>query len=142
MIGALFLATIFGFLIGRIVHIKRSMEMAPTIQVVDDVRPKQAVVVLEGIRDGKIVGSLEGDVRLWIGENEVLANTGGTISVDPGPLIVNEMSVLVPQGMQFVASKRGKKYYPVLVAAGQSITPENRIYFESAEKAEAMGYIQ
>jgi len=116
--------------------------MAPTIQVVDDVRPKQAVVVLEGIRDGKIVGSLEGDVRLWIGENEVLANTGGTISVDPGPLIVNEMSVLVPQGMQFVASKRGKKYYPVLVAAGQSITPENRIYFESAEKAEAMGYIQ
>jgi hypothetical protein len=40
----------------------------------------------------------------------------------------------------FVASNRGKKYYPANCSAGKSIKEENRIYFETKEEAERKGY--
>jgi hypothetical protein len=40
----------------------------------------------------------------------------------------------------FYASKRGKKYYSADCSAGNTIKPENRIYFDTAEKAESAGY--
>ncbi len=40
----------------------------------------------------------------------------------------------------FFASKRGKKYYSLECSSGKTIKPENRIYFETAEKAEQSGY--
>ncbi|MFM7089006.1 MAG: hypothetical protein ACKOW9_05785 [Candidatus Paceibacterota bacterium] len=40
----------------------------------------------------------------------------------------------------FFASKRGKKYYSLDCSAGKTIKLENRVYFDSAEKAERAGY--
>ncbi|MBP6866588.1 MAG: hypothetical protein KBC12_03555 [Candidatus Pacebacteria bacterium] len=40
----------------------------------------------------------------------------------------------------FYASSRGKKYYSADCSAGNTIKPENRIYFETAERAESAGY--
>ncbi len=141
MVGALLLASILGFLIGRTLGLSHAFSPIP-MEVVEDLRPKEAVIILEGLRDGKIVGSVEGDVRLWIGDEQVLPDEEGKIAEKPGVLLVNEVSVLVPEGMQFVASKRGKKYYPVLAKSGENITPGNRIYFEDAKSAERAGYHQ
>ena len=41
---------------------------------------------------------------------------------------------------EFVASKRGKKYYPTNCSAAKNIKGENRINFESSQKAEEAGY--
>lgn len=40
----------------------------------------------------------------------------------------------------FYASSRGKKYYSADCSAGSSIKPENKIYFDTKEKAESAGY--
>lgn len=40
----------------------------------------------------------------------------------------------------FYASSRGQKYYSADCSAGNNIKPENRIYFDTAEKAESAGY--
>lgn len=40
---------------------------------------------------------------------------------------------------QYVASKSGKKYYPVGCSGINRIKEENRIYFDSKEEAEASG---
>lgn|SRR5574343_616029 len=40
----------------------------------------------------------------------------------------------------YLASKRGKKYYPVDCPAAQNIKPENRLYFNTAAEAENRGY--
>lgn len=40
----------------------------------------------------------------------------------------------------FFASKRGKKYYPIGCSAGKSIKQNNKIFFDSKEKAEKAGY--
>ena len=40
----------------------------------------------------------------------------------------------------FVASSRGKYYYPVECSLANSLKEENKIYFKSREEAEANGY--
>lgn len=41
---------------------------------------------------------------------------------------------------QFVASVRGTVYYPVGCRAAQKLAPANRVYFQTAEQAQAAGY--
>lgn len=45
-----------------------------------------------------------------------------------------------PQGKNFFASSRGKKYYSPGCSAGKTIKQENRIYFATEEEAEKAGY--
>jgi len=137
--GALLLAGILGYLVGRNAALHITLSPMPT-EVIDDARPKESVVIFEGVRDGKVFGSIRGDARVWIGETQVMPDGEGLFAEEPGPLLVNEISVLVPEGMKFVASKRGKKYYSVLTNGGQKIVPENRVYFPDASAAEAAGY--
>jgi hypothetical protein len=42
----------------------------------------------------------------------------------------------------FVASSRGKYYYPVDCSLAQNLSEKNKIYFQSKEEAESRGYIQ
>jgi hypothetical protein len=41
----------------------------------------------------------------------------------------------------YVASSRGKYYYPIDCSLANSLKEENRIYFKSREEAESRGYI-
>ena len=41
---------------------------------------------------------------------------------------------------EYVASNRGKMYYPTDCSAGDSLKPENKIYFKTSTEAEAAGY--
>ena len=45
-------------------------------------------------------------------------------------------------GSNFVASINGKAYYPKECKAANVIKEENRIWFESAQKAEEEGYVR
>lgn len=137
--GLMLLMLLLGYLIGRTVsgHVAH----VPETVLREDGRAAVPVVILEGVRDGNVVGKMQGDVRLWIGASQVVPNAEGGFAVDPGPLLVNDISVLVPEGMEFVASRRGKKYYGVRSAEGQAIVPENRMYFRSAEEAQTAGFM-
>ena len=46
-----------------------------------------------------------------------------------------------PTGL-FVASKKGKKYYPINCSAGSSLKEDNKIFFQTEAEAEAAGYTQ
>ncbi len=46
----------------------------------------------------------------------------------------------IPEGMMFVASKDGKKFYAVETAAGKKIKAEKRVYFATEAEAEEAGY--
>jgi small subunit ribosomal protein S1 len=52
----------------------------------------------------------------------------------------SEEEVEAPEGMQFVASKDGKKYYAVDSAAGKKIKADKRVYFATEAEAEEAGY--
>lgn len=101
-----------------------------------------AAVTLEGFRDGVLRGRSEGPVRLFAGEDAVDVSRDGTFALDHPGFHVNEVTVPVPAGMAFVASRQGKKYYAVTSAAGARIAPKNRVYFPDAASAEAAGFVR
>lgn len=99
-----------------------------------------AAVTLEGFRDGLLRGHAAGPVRLFVGQSPVAIEPDGSFSLDHPGFHVHEVTVHVPAGMAFVASKNGKKYHSVTSAAGERIVPANRVYFKDAASAEAAGF--
>lgn len=85
-------------------------------------------------------GSIIGSARVFIGDEYFVQS--GVFVMDASSLFTNEILLVVPDGAEFVASKRGKKYYPVFSSAGENISPQNRIYFSSEAEAEKSGYVR
>ena len=74
---------------------------------------------------------------------------GGKIINRP-PLIIDKELIINPEeittqvsqgGHQFVASSRGKYYYPIDCSLAENLSETNKIFFSSKEEAESRGYI-
>ncbi len=62
-------------------------------------------------------------------------------AVKQGTVQSGSSSASVGQGSgSFVASKQGKKYFPVDCGTAKSIKEENKVFFGSESEAEAAGY--
>lgn len=99
-----------------------------------------AAVTLDGFRDGALRGHAQ-NVRLFARDQAVEIAPDGAFAIVHPAFRVEEVSVEVPKGMMFVASKKGKKYYPVTSAGGERIVPENRVYFPNETAARAAGFV-
>lgn len=114
---------------------------APPISIITDVDPPSIPVVsIEGIRNAALIGSIIGNVRLFAQGTLVTPTASGSFSLTNKKLLTNIVETHIPVGMQFVASKKGKKYYSVTSASAGNLSLANRIYFPSAEAAEKAGY--
>lgn len=120
----------------------QGMDQIEPIRLVSDTRPLVPTVVVEGIRNGRLVGIVRGEARLILGDTVIIPNGSGAFGVPATELLVNQVAVSVPVGMRFVASRRGKYYYLVTSSAGARLTPENRVYFPDEASAEAAGYVE
>ncbi|MDO8648670.1 MAG: hypothetical protein Q7R81_02705 [Candidatus Peregrinibacteria bacterium] len=129
-----------GILIGRLSMWVRMPSDIPTT-VRPDVRETVPVVEIYGVRNGKVTGTAKGAVRLFLGEDLVIPDGSGAFAVVAPELLRNEVTVQVPAGMQFVASKKGKYFYRVDTAAGERIVPANRVYFPDSAAAERAGFL-
>lgn len=67
-------------------------------------------------------------------------NTGQNVGNEAVKGDKSETTAPVPQTGSFVASKKGKKYYPINCTGAKSLSESNRIYFKNAAEAEAKGY--
>ncbi len=132
------LALLLGVLLGRILCIT-SLPIPPTI-LRKDIRPLVPVIHITGAEDGHITGVTHGGVRVLIGETVVIPNGSGAFRVPAGNILKHLTTPSLPSGMRFVASKKGKKYYPANSRSGQNLAPANRRYFTTAQEAEVAGY--
>jgi hypothetical protein len=126
-------------MIGRITTVTISISDTP-ITIKEDARPRIPVVAIDGIVDGYLRGNTSGHVRLFIGEELVITDGSGTFAVPPDLFLEHIVTVDIPEGMNFVASRRGKKYYPLSSSQAKRLIPENRLYFKTAEEAQKAGY--
>ena len=115
----------------------RSDHVAFTI---GDVSQRVPTVVIESAPAGVFRGSIIGSGRLLLGNNTVTVDGSRHFTGVMAGSLPREVTVMVPEGMQFVASKSGKKYYPVTSAMGDRILPQNRVYFHDVHAAEVAGY--
>lgn len=138
VVSATLIMVYCSFITGRIVE-RYSRDASGSFIVAPDQRPLVATVILDGVRDGNLEGRMHGEPRFFVGEEMVIAQSG-SFSVPVGSFFVNTVSVVVPEGMAFVASKRGTKYHRVDSAAGSDIAPENRLYFRTESEAVSAGF--
>lgn len=136
-------AIMLSFLVGALggsIAMLRARIHADVPMTVADTPSDKASVVLEGFRDGALRGRAAGTVRLFAQEEAVAIDARGSFAIVHPAFRIEEVTVPVPPGMRFVASKRGSKYYAVDSAGGSNIVPENRVYFPDAASAEAAGF--
>lgn len=133
--AAFLLSVSSGFLTGRVLAVP-----SPTLQQQPDTRDRIPVVTLEGVQNGLLHGTITGNARLHMAKSVVVQS--GAFAIDASAVLRNEVLVTVPIWATYVASKRGKKYYSVLSAAGERIVPANRVYFSSEAEAQNAGYVQ
>jgi hypothetical protein len=112
----------------------------PELRIISDTRPLVPTVILRGIENGELVGEMKGDVRLFLGDRQVIAGGSGAFRIPAGIFQTDIRTIVVPTGMRFVASKKGKRYYSVDAAQARTLAPKNRVYFRTAEEAKAAGY--
>ncbi|MBI3331875.1 hypothetical protein HYZ99_02845 [Candidatus Peregrinibacteria bacterium] len=137
-VGVLGLILIVGYLAGRVATPYLAVSPVP-VTAISHEETAVPVVRFDRIINGELLGSIRGEARVFLGE-ELLGVGSGSFRVSAKQLLENIVTVSVPPGMQFVASKRGTYYYPVSSSEGNAIVPENRIYFSDASAAEARGY--
>jgi hypothetical protein len=104
--------------------------------------PLAPTVRIDGVANGEVHGAVLGGARFFLGGRAVPVDQSGAFRVPATPLLTNVVSVSVPEGMRFVASRRGRKYYPVESSDAANLSPLNRIYFRTAEEAEDAGYVR
>jgi hypothetical protein len=138
-LGAILLALVCGYLLGRLITERRSLVSAP-MQMRDLSRPLVPTVHLDGVYNGQLKGTMLGEARLFLEDHQVVPDQSGAFLVPAGSLLTNKIEITVPSEMRFVASRRGQKYYPVESASASNLAPANRIYFRTAEEAEGAGY--
>lgn len=138
-IGALLLACVFGYLAGRVVTCRLDLPQT-SMTLTDDMRPPVPTVRIDGVRNGYLEGVIIGEGRLVFGGHPIVTDGSGAFRVPANPILTNAITVTVPEGMRFVASKNGSKYYAVGSSGGAQIAPINRVYFRTAAEAEAAGY--
>lgn len=137
--AVLLLCCLFGYLSGRIVDIQLAQ---PATTLVPDATNPVAVVQVLGIQNGELFGSIKGDVRFFLADTQVVTHgSGDTFRMSADVFLENNVTIVVPDGMYFVASRNGKKYYAVDSSGGERIVPKNRVYFPTAAAAEAAGFL-
>jgi hypothetical protein len=139
LLGALLLALLCGYLLGRLVTLKVSLPAAP-IAVRDLSRPLVPTVRIDGVSGGNVEGVIVGGARLVIGEEIIVPDGSGAFRVPAAQFCTRLVTVAAPEGTRFVASKRGKKYYLVDSPQAAGLSPGNLVFFKTAEEAEAKGY--
>ena len=130
-----------GYLLGTFVlRVEEAVSPAPITSHHRDIHRRAPIVHIEEIHNGTIVGIVGTGARLVIGETVIVPLPNRRFAIDASPFLVNIVDMPVPAGMLYVASSRGKNYYPVDSSAGQNLSPANRIYFKSGADAERAGY--
>lgn len=108
--------------------------------VVPDTRSLVPTVLLHRMENGELVGEMLGSVRMFLGDDQIIPNGSGAFRVPAGILKNDVRPIAAPEGMRFVASRKGKRFYPVSSKQAQGLSPKNRVYFPTEEAAKAAGY--
>ncbi len=139
--GFCLLSALAGFLLGELLSARATL--SPVTRAVEAASGSDVPVIeLTETRDLSFAGVMRGDVRLFAAGEQVLPDASGAFLIPAEPFLTRVIEVPVPDGMRYVASKRGSKYYPVDSSAGSNLSVANRVYFGSKEEAERAGYTE
>ena len=95
---------------------------------------------LTKIENGILIGKTNQQVRMISLENNQIISAENDFKIDITPLLPRLQIIPHPDDMQYVASKRGKYYWPLDSIEAHQIKWSNRVFFKNNGEAEASGY--
>lgn len=117
-------------------NVSRNSLQSPSIAT----QQKASIVSLLSIENGILTGTVEGgEVRVIVNAANAISAENGNFSIDIVEILPMLKSIPAPDGMLFVASKSGKKYYPLDSPSAFGLAVKNRIFFATEEEAKATG---
>jgi hypothetical protein len=136
-----------GIFVGIILeNFRQSEQKIQNFSQIEISEKKTPVLRFSQIENGKIFGKIEsGEVRIFVKNKEsfILNNSEfSEFSMDIREILPMLKEIPHPKNTKFVASKRGKKFYPLDSPRAFLVTPKNRIFFVSKEEAEKKGFIK
>lgn len=127
------------YLLGRVMSVV-AVHSEP-IHILPDHRPLSTTVVLQSWDNGMLRGAMLGSGRLLVGNRAVVINGSGAFAVRLElPKAAPAQGAATGYGGGFVASSRGKKYYPARSPAAEKLSPKYLRHFATKAEAEAAGY--
>lgn len=141
LLPILTLLLLCGYLGGRIVStLEQNYQIPPPQISSQDLNQQVARIKIDRILNGILEGKIEGQpARVSVQDQLAATDAEGNFKIDV-QAITNLVPIPVPDGMNFVASKKGKKYYSVRSKSGANLSPANRVYFATEEEAINAGY--
>ncbi len=134
------LSVLSGYIFGRIIEYTERIKEEPPIEVQEYEHDQMPLVRFLEFSDNILAGEIiDTNVVLMVRDKLVEIDENNRFEIDVSS-IENLIEIVIPKGMNFVASKKGKKFYPVDSAQGKKIKPSNRIYFKTATEALSKGY--
>ena len=101
------------------------------------------VITFFQIENGEISGKItEGEARIQIEDSEISIVKDEKFTLDIRKILPMLKEIPHPKDMKFVASKRGKKYYPIDSPRAFLVTLKNRVFFKTREEAEEKGFVK
>lgn len=100
------------------------------------------VITLETIENGELKGTVRGNARIVVKNSEVKILPEGSFSTSVIDILPMLKMLPAPEGAQFVASKAGKKYYPLDSPSAFGLAPKNRVFYSTEEEAQKAGKVK
>lgn len=125
------------------VLLEKRLEIArrDPIAVVPQNSEKIPLVKFQKIENGVMYGETgEKEVRFIVGKEGVYTSHGGAFDFPLNEILPMMKQIAAPEGMNFVASKRGTRYWPLDAPEAFLLAEKNRVFFATAEEAEKAGY--
>jgi len=140
LIFLLLSAFLFGFFSGNNFQKWQILDQRDPPEI-GDFSEKVPLFHFQKIENGILYGDFSGvSSRILVGEEDVFPISPGKFNFSVVEILPNLKKIPAPQGKSFVASKRGKYFYPLDSPRAALITVKNRIFFENEEKANAAGF--
>ncbi|MBI5414460.1 hypothetical protein HZA38_03005 [Candidatus Peregrinibacteria bacterium] len=137
--GSLF---VLGFSAGTLNEKLKKSKSASGISFSPQIHAEIPLFTFEKIENGILYGKHEGqESRFIVGKDEEIFSVHDEeFSFSVVSILPNLKMIPAPQGMRFVGSSRGSKFWPLDAPEAALITPKNRIFFQSADDAVKKGY--
>jgi hypothetical protein len=111
------------------------------IQIVPQNHDKIPLIHFEKIENGTMYGKTgEKEIRFIIGKESIFTSHGGNFDFSVAEILPMLKTLPAPDGSEFVASKRGSRYWALDEPEAFLLSEKNRIFFKNAQEAEDYGY--
>lgn len=143
IIASLFIL-ILGIIIGKYQErILINNENSQIIELTEDINEGIPFIQILGLKDGNLVGTVnDSQIRITTESEVALYNSELNFTLPFNDILRKNLLFNVPKEMNYIASKKGKKFYNIYDSAASKLSSENQIFFQTKQEALAAGYVE